>query len=76
MMLSELEKLGGYPCSGPDEVVIVRYKPKTRVEARELCQSMTLLLDATSANPEPRWYAGFANDDLLDGKPGVVVSKK
>jgi hypothetical protein len=76
MMLSELDALAGLDAlvGSKDEPVIVRYKPQTKEEAAELLESLILVSDWTSGNREPRWYAGFSKDDLLDGKAGVHVT--
>jgi hypothetical protein len=78
-MLSELGAIAGYlpPPSDVDHIVIVPYKPKTAEEARKFLKMLTMLVDFTDAgSPDPKWYAGFSDDDLLDGKPGVKVSRK
>jgi hypothetical protein len=76
MMLSELDALARDPAfNGEDAPVIVRYTPQTKEEAEELLKTLILVSDMTSgANREPRWYAGFSKDDLLNGKPGVHVT--
>jgi len=79
MLLSELAALAaGYPSSltkEEDRVVIVRYKPSTSAEARKLLETFTMLIDAVGdSDPKPKYYAGFSEDDLLDGKPGVRIT--
>jgi hypothetical protein len=73
MMLSELGAIAGKPNPGKDESVIVRYKPQTKEEARELLKSLTYVMDATKPDYPVTFHAGFSNDELLQGKTGVWI---
>jgi hypothetical protein len=65
---------GSAPADIPsDELVYVPRLPRDAAEAESLLQMTTITVDATVSDAPLRIYAGYTQDELLRGRPGVVV---
>lgn len=77
MRLADLFKLANAGnVAKPGEMVRVRYIPTKTKEAQDLLKvGLTIGVDATVNPPTTFWYAGFTDAELLDGKPGIRISR-